>query len=489
MIASSFRGLAFVVALLLTDVFVLNTGSAAQVATIIKIADTSTPIPGTSMTFTHFDTPSSDLATNPLFGGEPYQLEVTFRAEGIPGYRGIFRASKPLHSEFGTNKDGPLFLGKVVDVTMPMPGYPGNYADFSRPSFGFHGIQWVGKGAGAGQEALYGAGRVIRSDDPRPGGGTFGPIAAHESISTFASFEFNRVTDVFRTTTSPGIFMVAYDQSVTPIATTSTVVPGTANSRFLSFGDPSIARSTVYDGFNLKRDPAANVAFYGTGIGRNGLYAYARNAGTPAAPELFRIVDTTMTAPSGSPFTDFHDPVLSGSGAAFIASTADGRQAIYSANLDPQQRSISTLYTTDLFAPAGGRFISFEQIALDFGSPVVFLARTEDGRQGIYGPSNWWRDRTPLVKYIDTLDLLDGKPIQSLSIAADAVDAVPYELVYHIAFKAVFTDGSEGIYVVVPVVPEPTSIAVALGAAMLLRRKVRQATQVRAGATPALQSA
>lgn len=444
----------------------------ALIYPVVKLADTSTPIPDGTGTFTSFDAPSGRRGEHPPAGipNNPYNTDFAFRATGDGGYRGIFRFGP----SYGPRGPGyPWYFGdrlnRVADTTMPMPGTSGNYLDFSSPSFASAGffsgdIAWLG--TGQSNSGIYVNNQLaVLTTDLRDDGTTVGTIARPSLNPVMsadeAGFAAFRSSSIFRRaimTTAPGV------RQAYVVADTQTVVPGTT-STFTQFGDPVM---TNVPG-------ARSVAFYGASATRSGIYSATLTT-------VRTVVDDTTLLADGRRFTSFvGDPIVTGMFAGiatFIANTSDGAQGIYEVNIPSgfpgESRPIWLLADTKTIAPAGGRFTAFLQISSDFWASTYFLASTEDGRRGIY----FKHYDNSIKKVIDTTDLLDGKEIATIEMSREAVRALntTTNSPTDVGFKVLFIDGSQGVYVIT--VPEPmalasfTAVALWLCAARAPRRKL-----------------
>jgi hypothetical protein len=88
------------------------------------------------------------------------------------------------------------------------------------------------------------------------------------------------------------------------------------------------------------------------------------------------------------------------------------------------------------------------------------------GPQDVNGKDYIYVEQDGILKYvISAYDNLDGKQIESMRLAMDNTnDGV-------VSFRAVFTDGSSGIYSFA--VPEPATLGVLVPALLLLKRRYR----------------
>src|SRR4051812_42427408 len=132
-----------------------------------RIADTSTAAPGGNGTFTSFDPPSSNREALPF---DP--IEISFRGVTSTGVKGIYRSNN----------------SRVVDSTMPMPGFSENYGDFISVSGG-PGL-WSAVGAGGTNMGVYssfGVSSIAKTGD----------VVAGVTLNTFGTVSWGNYSDGF----------------------------------------------------------------------------------------------------------------------------------------------------------------------------------------------------------------------------------------------------------------------------------------------------
>src|SRR4029079_5529191 len=90
---------------------------------------------------------------------------------------------------------------------------------------------------------------------------------------------------------------------------------------------------------------------------------------------------------------------------------------------------------TSTAIPGGtGNFTSFGAVSLS-APDVAVLGFGANGQEGIYDMTGG-----SLLKVVDLIDLVDGRPITSLSFSRSGLSGNP------LAFQATFADGSQGLY-------------------------------------------
>lgn len=110
-----------------------------QVGAPLRIADTTTAIPGGSGDFTSFGSDRAHPA-DPAMSGD----RLAFVGSGSGGQQGIYGAS--------VSAVGPPY--KVADTTTPIPGGGGNFASFGAVSVSATDVAFLGRGAGS-QAGIY----------------------------------------------------------------------------------------------------------------------------------------------------------------------------------------------------------------------------------------------------------------------------------------------------------------------------------------------
>lgn len=374
-----------------------------------KVADGTTPIPGIQgETFRELSVPA--------ISGE----EVVFFGQSAGAHdsdqAGIFRL-----------ENGALQI--VADVFTSIPGatVPVNFWRFDAPAISDGKIAFWGQyPAFPLQEGIYFKdGSLLRAvadvSTPIPGGmGTFSShLGSRPSIdSGNVAFLHDLPDDQGVYTSRGGILRVVANLS-TPIPSGQGTFAALSGS--LAFEDVSISGSSV--------------AFVGRGAGQEDIYSDL--GGT-----LHVEADLTTILPGGGP--DDHGtasllrgPALDGENLAFVAFGQLARSAIY----DKQQGILRVV--ADIHMQIPGRpwnFDTFEPFISYEGGNLVFWSRAAPPNpyQGIFA-----RYAGRIVKVIDSDDTLDGRDIMFLTFGPRALSG------HRLAFKAIFSDFSQGLYVAV----------------------------------------
>jgi len=209
-----------------------------------------------------------------------------------------------------------------------------------------------------------------------------------------------------------------------------------------------------------------NILFFGAGpaaLGLQGLYcAPVPTAGTVAnQSNLFAVVDTRVAIPGGGGnFTGFGSFDFAASATklsvAFISMGSGGQSGVYDDDdvipcgngLIPIPRPglgpVWTIADVNSPIPQGlGNFTGFDSVACGgpFGISVAFVGHGANGQKGIYAVMSDPMPAIPMAKVVDLNDTIDGKTIADLQLAPGGIDG------FVLTYKAVFTDGSQGIYV------------------------------------------
>jgi hypothetical protein len=392
------------------------TASAHAAPPFIRVADTTTAAPGGTGTFTSFDPPSSNREALPF---DP--IEISFRGVTSTGVKGVY-------SGFSGFTSPPVVqLGRLVDSTMPMPGFAENYGDFTSVSGGSGNVFWTAVGAGGTNMGVYwsqqlGGAVIAKSGDMRD----------DLTLTSFGPVSFGNFDDPFR---------VVYQGNFRNVPAIFN-----ADGSTIDFGaSPSIARL-----------PGS-----GTAIAyRNSTSTVVSECVVPAGGTAVRrtVANLNTSIPVGSGrFTGFGDATATLSYVLFRGMSSD-QQGIYRSTTSGTLSRVADL--TTLAPGAGGaHFTSFSDLSPgdEFSEYDAFVATLSDGREGIYLAQG-----SKLAKLIDTSDLLDGRTIDHLFLSRDAIEW------YNIGFKAAFKDGSQGIYAAVTVFPEPGVAITMLPALMWL---------------------
>ncbi len=133
----------------------------------------------------------------------------------------------------------------------------------------------------------------------------------------------------------------------------------------------------------------------------------------------------------------------------FVGLGSSGQEGVYSCRSDPPSSSRPVkIADTNTPIPGGiGYFSNFTSLACggSYGVSIAFAATGLNGQKGIYAipvPDTTGVAPFPLTKIIDLNDILDGKTITDLQLGAGAMAG---DL---LAFKAIFADGSQGLYTI-----------------------------------------
>ncbi|MCC6661503.1 MAG: hypothetical protein IT437_11525 [Phycisphaerales bacterium] len=403
--------------------FLIAAPGLGQPLAIVRIADTSTIIPGTTTPFALFNYPSAGDGVVGFSGTSSVILNP-----GMPA--GVYRGS-----------GGGLSI--IADITTPIPGGIGNFTQFAPaerygPSLFGSDTAFIGDGAGTSaiQRGIYlrtaaGIQRIVDRSTviPNGGGATFGAIGPPSlqdgSIAFVGRHELGGIPT--------GLFAWRA-ASLIMIADITTRIPGRP-AQFTGVGDCDLENGAI--------------AF--TGLGPAGYRGIFR---AEASGVITRLYDTDMMVPGGN-------------GGVFTslgrASMDDGHVAFFGTGGD--QNGIYTdlpgalTFAAHLGTPIPGRpgliFSSFGRVDLS-GDIVAFIA--DDG-------AYFWQSGT-LHAVLNPGDLLDGRIVDLVNMSKDGFEGSTFAL--HVEF----TNGTQGIYMAT--IPGP-GVVVSLAAAGLLftRRRCR----------------
>ena len=308
-----------------------------------RVADTSTPIPDGTGTFTHLD------FRQPLLSGS----NVAFLASG-PGQYGIYLFERGV-------------LRRVADLNTPIPGGSGTFTSFGPPALSGSSVAF--RGGGDGQEGIYlfngtVLNRVADLNTPIPDGSRnfdfdfFGPPALSGGIVAFSGGSVNG---------QEGIYLFN-GTALSRVADLNTRIPG---------GTGTFTAGT----FTLGAPPllsGGNVAFLGTGSsGQQGIYLYEGGV-------LVRVADGNTPIPGANVnFVAFLSPALSGGNVAFLGTDLSrGHLGIYLSQSGVLRR------VADVNTPIPGGSGNFRVTDLSYpalsGGNVAFLAFGSSEQMGIY---------------------------------------------------------------------------------------------------------
>ena len=359
--------------------------------TFTRVADTSTPFPGGTGTFTSL--------WSTVFGGGAVAF---LGANSGTGAAGIY-----------TDAGGALRA--VVDGNTPIPGGTGNFEKWMYPSIA-GGVVAFGAGP-VNQRGFYrDVGGIVEvvadTSTTLPGGAglfvNFGHLG--DGSTDGANVAFSAEGQLKR-----GVY-VESGGVISLVADTTTAIPGGTGS-FTSFEDPSLG--------------GGDVAFNALGAAQKGIY-------TRIGGSLAVVADQTTAVPGGTGnFIGFGRPSIDGGKVAFDAAVpGDGLVTGVYTNVDGALRVVADQNTP---VPGGVGYFNyfdyFEGVSLDGGN-VAFWAE-DPTRSGIYIEIDG-----VLYKVVDNNDVLDGDPVLFIStlLAGDALSG------NQIGFEASFAEGS-AIYV------------------------------------------
>lgn len=377
---------------------------------IVRIADSNTPIPGSTGDFTAFSIPS-------LAG--PY---VAFGGDGESDQQGVY-----LHNAGA--------IERIADRSTLIPGGGTTFLGFGTPS--------VEPGGNVG---FFGRGEGDHFGIYASGGGLHTIADASTIVSTPIGPQ--PLTDVSTRVAAVGDQVVftgwaAYHSSVyrgdgavvIPVADWQTPLPG-ASGEFVG------AYNQAADG--------AYAAFVASTSETEGVYL--REGDT-----ITLVADSTTTVPGGSGvFSGFGQLAVADGDVSFLGyGSSVSEHGIY-ARRGGVLDAVATI--GDPIPGGTGAFESFLGIggsAIDDGN-VVFGGFGPDEQHGLY--AHW---DGALIKILDRNDLLDGQPPLYLLVGSESLQGD------RLAFSAVFADLSFAIYVAT--IPEPAAALGLLIAACALR--------------------
>ena len=416
----------------------------AQGFPIYKVADTSTQIPGAApgQLFTSFDPPTA--SRNPIALG-PETPTVGFRATGPNGLIGIYSGSPSSYFN-------PTFTPfRLADTTMaiPSPSPAGTFADFTGPtySFGFGGFWAIFTGqAASGVQAVYRIGH---------GGGSISSFGTSGASFTRATAP-SAMGDIaaFAQGDSDGLStMLVRDE--TQIVGVDDAYLGAPSVSHAGFNPPGIQTRVTYAARNNPTGPMSEIRVYRPELSGN---------------QVRTVAGFTTSIPAGTgTFTGFGDPAAGANSVYFRGSGSGGQQGIYQYQIGPAPSALFAMY--DRSSPVPGRpgvtFTGFSDPAV-YQNTLAFVGILSDGNEALYSPLFITGGPSGLTKLISTGDVIGGKTIDALEISREAIGGA---LNADYAFKATFTDGSEGIYVLK--LPEPGMLTLGLGAIVLLTARRR----------------
>jgi hypothetical protein len=355
-----------------------------------------------------------------------------------------------------------LSFTRVADTSTAIPGGAGSFTQLLFPAIDQGRVAFFGQGTSSQQGLYTWAGGPLRvladRSTPVPGGGGSG-------FSSFGDFAVDGGSVAF--TGSGGGVNGAYvgvpgGATPTAIADTATAIPGVytgtggALATVADTGTAIPGGTGNFVGFNNVGIADGSVAFVGSGgTFQQGIYSDRAGA-------LAVVADTSTPEPGGSgsffPF-GFNASIDAVGRVAFRAGTPAG-SGIYVDDGSTLRR----VADQDTPIPDGtGRFgFAIGNPAVD-GEVVLFRGAGAGGQDGVYVEIGG-----QLFKVLAAGDALDGRIVDFVNIDTDSLSGLD------VALRAVFTDGSEGIYVTS--IPEPSAgglLAAGLGVLAARRRVPR----------------
>jgi hypothetical protein len=400
---------------------------AAQTAwQFIRVTDTSTPAPGSAGNFTAFS----------------YEAAVR---NGSVAFQGTAGSASGVYS--AAVGSAPTLVANT-STTAPGTGAPGTFNGFEPPSVDASGNVAFVATTGAGRQGAYarvGGSLGVVADTttvtPNSPATTFnqftlsGGAAIDNGRVAFTAFSRNTAGTVFQEGTYTN-----FSGTLASVADRNNVIPGSATN-FVFFDRPALrGGAVVFTGGN------------GSG-GLNGVYAVPATGGA-----LTTVADQTTALPGGGTFA------LEGS-TSRGPSLDNGQVAVFSFNNQGFYRGTTAGAALGVIAngttvPNGSSqaFGGFDVLSLSNGhSALVASTGSAYDLWSDFGGSGFGLVTGPGM-------VLDGKTLSEVRMGRWGFDG------NEIAFRAVFTDGSSGIYVAVAPVPEPAGVLAAGLAAVVARR-------------------
>jgi hypothetical protein len=272
---------------------------------LIRVADTTTTIPGTAMPFEAFDYVSLDGQRVVFLGygtGDEDDIE------------GIFRFDSGA-------------ISRIADLNSPVPGRTGGFLEFGTSSADDGQVAFIGEDFEDVEEGVYlGDGghlkRVADTTTVVPG------QAGHFEFFNAVVADNTKLALIADSASATGVYL--HDRvtgSLTRVADSGTQAPGRAEN-FVDFGDG-------FGGLDLDDGSIGFIGHFGVGrSGGSGVYVVDANSG-----EITRIADTTSTVPDDEGF--FRD--------AFTAVSLDGGLVALGYGLEGNSRPFPPIPQTPFF--------------------------------------------------------------------------------------------------------------------------------------------
>jgi hypothetical protein len=430
----------------------------AAVIEFRKIVDTSTPIPGGSGNFTHFGFPVID--------GQ----HIAFQGLGDNGQAGIYLSSSGA-------------LSTVVDRTSKIPGSGENYAAFGVPGLEGSNVAFGATGTTSPLGVYARRGGVLETiasvGDPMPGG-----------TESFAKF-----MNGFGTTSGGGQVLIDQGQVYFFGSAAETGIASGYYRTGASGLELIVNRQSIVPGRTFSHFDIANwMPHFAVDNGQVGFWAFFVDAEAKVGPVDFH--QGVFTWKNGSLELALYDSAPKPDGGAFDYTmggvSLDGDDFSYASwNGEYLKLTIGTTY--GVFGRIDGTLkqIVASPLAGGSGADNILSSAIANGRIVFPTISQSNEIQTGLKLYSDGKltqliaagDQLDGKTVSQVAFFEN--DPLYNSFVQtllppgmwenQVAFRAKFTDGSEGIYVAT--VPEPTTFALAtlalIGLIPIARRRAR----------------
>ena len=379
----------------------------------VRIADTNTPIPGGTGTFTGFGLPGS----------------TSFAASGS-GISGVYQ-----FHQFGLPVANPT-ISKLADTNTLIPGGIGTFIGFDTPGYDFY---FHATGAG-GQEGIYRGNsgsppsRYVDTNTLIPGGtGTFTTFHPHASFGVFYGEG---------AAGQKGIYSAS-----SRLVNTTTQIPGQPGTFFNNFG-------------SITSNERSIVVFHAGAQAADAVYSVQFGSVGPAADSSTRIDSSARTLGQVHAFGTGH--FLSG----FAVLAEPDRGVYFIGSGTARTVATATQIRPDSPLPFGNITDVFSgEGSIESGPTVAFRTLIGDSSQIYFSAvASAYGFPKGVLPVIGTGDILDGRQVAGIAIGDDGLDR------YTVTYRADFTDGSSGIYTSFALEPEPSALLLTTAILLLLRR-------------------
>lgn len=399
--------------------------------TFTPIADTNTPIPLAEGNFTNFYAPSLDNGAVAFFGESN---TISFEESIFNFQGGIYTTlGGTLRPIVGTNSpisspDGSVVIEGGGGLGFPVP-FPVRdfvisnsfdpflengsviFSSFSNSDGGLGLYRTVGDSL----QTIIGRNTLVPNDEDAEFS-RFLNFSQDKEVVAFVGWTFAEFRD------EPQGVYLSSGGTLQTIADQNTLSP--EGLTFSDFRNLSLDNGEVF----FRASTRSPEDF------RNGIYGTV--GGT-----LRTIVDTSTLIPgSNNNFNSFFDLSADNGQVAFVGFDSNSQRGIYSAMGDMLQTIVDT---NTLIPDSEDTFSFFSNLSLNNGV-LTFNGFADNGQAGIYTTLGG-----ELAKVITTGDTLLGKEVSFLDFAKSGVDG------NSLAFKANFTDGTQGVFLANAVLHEP----------------------------------